>query len=56
MHFINLNSALPYAAANAVLKEFAMKKTLGIAAAALVAGASLFAEGLSVNGDIRSGI
>ena len=33
-----------------------MKKTLGIAAAALVAGASLFAEGLSVNGFIRSGI
>ena len=33
-----------------------MKKTLGIAAAALVAGASLFAEGLSVNGYIRSGI
>lgn len=51
-----MNSALPYAAANAVLKEFAMKKTLGIAAAALVAGASLFAEGLSVNGYIRSGI
>ena len=51
-----MNSALPYAAANAVLKEFAMKKTLGIAAAALVAGASLFAEGLSVNGFIRSGI
>ena len=51
-----MNSAPPYAAANAVLKEFAMKKTLGIAVAALVAGASLFAEGLSVNGYIRSGI
>ena len=33
-----------------------MKKTLGIAAAALVAGASLFAEGFSVDGFIRSGI
>ena len=33
-----------------------MKKTLGIAAAALIAGASLFAEGLSVNGFIRSGL
>ncbi len=37
-------------------KEYSMKKTLGIAAAALIAGASLFAEGLSVNGFIRSGI